>query len=118
MRRKVPRSVHIHANWSKICTDHRHVVHLPEMPGVEIFFHLAYAGVVHEDVADHQDQLLARGKLEKSEPLLHFGRQRFFYKHMLAMLKSLLRQREVSARRSGDDDSIDRWIRERARRFL
>ena len=80
------------------------------MSGIEIFFHLAYPKVVHEDVADHQDQPLPRGKLEKSKPLLHFGRQRLFDQHMLTSLERFFCQRVVSTCGRGDDNGVDSLV--------
>ena len=51
-----------------------------------------------------------RGKLQKSEPLLHLRRQRFFDQHVLTSLERLFGEGVVSARWRGDDNGVDRRV--------
>src|SRR5262249_41282342 len=80
------------------------------MPGFEIFFHLAYCGVVKEHVTDHKGQPVFRGKLEKVATGFHFGRQRFLDQYVLTSLKRLFGEGVVSARGRGDDNGVYRRV--------
>jgi len=62
------------------------------------------------DVLTESEVAEFRGKLEKSEALLYFRRQRFLDQHVLTSLERLFGEGVVSARRRGYDDGVDRRV--------
>ena len=107
VRGEVPGGVHVDPDGAEVRAHHRHVVDAPEVARIEELLHALDAGVVHEDVPDHEDPVHARGEGAELLGLRRIGCDRLLDEHVLAGLERALHQCVVRARRRRDHHGVD-----------
>ncbi len=112
MHAERPEGVLVLADHAEVLTVPVDADDAPELAGVDELLHLAHAGVVDEQVAEHEATPPGLGRVEQ---ILHLGRaqgDRLLDDDVLAGLEGLLGERVVRGHRGRDDHGVERLVTE------
>lgn len=84
-----------------------HVIDAAELAAIKVGLQMQDAGIVEEDMADHQDATLLRGEVGEFAALGAGLGEGLFAEHVLAGLERSLDQGVVCAGRRGDNHGVD-----------
>src|SRR5207244_6866242 len=69
VRREIPRCIDVHADRAKVRPHHRDVEDPSELARIEVIPNVSYAGVVDEDMTNHQHTAARTRKVAERHPL-------------------------------------------------
>ena len=107
MAREVVDGADVGAHRAEVGADRIHIVDAAEFTAIEVGLEMEDAGVVEEDVADHEHAALGEGEGGELGAFGGGGGEGFFAEDVLAGGERGLHEGEVRARGRGDDDDVD-----------
>lgn len=107
MGHEVPDDIHVGADRTQVRTGEGKVLELAERPGTDHFLQMVDAGVVAEDVSDHQDQVPLLRKITQVARVLDVGRHRFFNEAVFAGLQFGTSHLIMAGGVRRDNDGVD-----------